>query len=318
MTVSLQQLRAEHERDFVGPDLKLLLERVATATARSYPPTYSDAGVWNDESIADALQGWATDRLIGRRDLTKLMAGARSVASLRAGLSRSFEQYLTNRRDRSSATNLYQRTVKMLRDDAEFARVGSSPKAHEQLWTLASDPREAPSSANLRVRLQVAAELSDEELDVVMYGPFSLKSSPILRRPGLKRFLEHLLGGVGPLTPADIMEIMRRRFALVEPESVELDEDVEQSELMVHDQAAQRAIAESVAARIGADRADLLAALADHEDFAEAAQATGTSAGRVRRAYADMLAMVTADAVDPGETANVCGLILETLFGDTE
>jgi hypothetical protein len=318
MTATLQQLRAEHERDFVGPELKRLLERVASATARRYPPSYSDAGVWNDESIADALQGWAIDRLIGRKDLTKLLAGARSAASLRAGLTRSFEQYLTNGRERSSATNLYQRTVKMLRTDADFQRIGNARKAHEQLWTLASDPQQAPSSTELRTRLQVAAELSDEELNVVKYGAFSLKSSPMLRQRDLKRFLVHLLAGIGALTPADIMEIMRRRFALVEPESMELAEDIEPSEPTVHDQATQEAIARSIAARLGAERTRLLAALADHEDFAAAAQGAGTDERSVRRAYADMLAMVTAEAVEPDETEHICGLILETLFGDSE
>ena len=318
MTVTLEQLRAEHERVFIGPGLKQLLERVASATARTYPPTYSDAGVWNDESIADALHGWVTDRLIGRKDLTKLLAGARSVTSLRAGLTRSFEQYLTNGRERSSTTNLYLRTVKMLRSEPDFARVGNAPKAHKQLWTLAAEPQHGPSSADLRARLTVAAALSDEDLKVVKYGPFSLKSSPILRRPALKHFLTHLLGGVGALTPADIIEVMRRRFALVEPESVELAEDVEPSEPAVHDLATQQAIADSIAARLGAERARLLAALAEHEDFAAAARATDTDETSVRRAYADMLAMVTADAIEPDETDHICGLILETLFGDNE
>jgi hypothetical protein len=318
VTVTLQQLRAEHEHDFIGPELKRVLERVASATARTYPPSYSDAGVWNEESIEDALQGWAIDRLIARRDLTKLIAGARSVASLRAGLTRSFEQYLTNRRGRSSATNLYQRVAKLLRSDADFMPVGDAPKAHEQLWKIASDSQDGPSTTDLRTRLQVAAELSDEDLKVVKYGPFSLKSSPILRAPSLKRFLAHVLAGVGPLTPADIMEIMRRRFALIEPESVELAEDIELSEPTVHDHATQQAIAQSVAARLGAESARLLAALAQHEDFAAAARAAGTDGWRVRRAYADMLAMATADAVEPNETEHICGLVLETLFRDSE
>jgi hypothetical protein len=318
MTASLEHLRTEHEREFIGPELKALLERVASATARAYPPTYSEAGVWNDESIADALQGWTAERLIGRRDLTKLLTGARSLSALRAGLTKSFGQYLTNGRERSSVTNLYQRTVKMLASDQAFARIGAAPKPHEQLWSVTGDSREGPSSTNLRARLGVAAQLTDEDLQVVKYGPFSLKSSPILRKPALKRFLTHLLEGVGPLTPADIIEVMRRRFALVEPESVELDDDFEPPEPTVHDQATQQAIAQSVAGRLGGERARLLSALAEHEDFESAAEAIGTDEATVRRAYADMLAMVTADAVEPDETEHICGLILETLFENNE
>lgn len=318
MTVTLEELRAEHERDFIGPALARLLERVARATALTYPPTYSDAGVWNDQSIADALQDWVTERLIDRKDLTKLLAGAHTVGSLRAGLTRSFQQHLASGRKRSSTTNLYQRTVKMLRSDAEFTPVSRTHKAHEQLWTLASDRQHAPSTTDLRTRLRVAAELSDDDLKVVRYGPFSLKSSPILRTPSLKQFLTHLLAGVGALTPGDIIEVMRYRFALVEPESVELAEDSESSAPTVHDQATQLAIARSIAARLGADRTRLLAALAEHEDFADAADKAAAEVADVRHAYADMLAMVAGDAVEPGEAEHICGLVLETLFGGSK
>lgn len=315
MTMTLQDLRAEHKREVIGPGLKRLLERVAFATARRYPPSYSDAGVWNEESASDALQGWVTDRLIGRRDLSRLLAGAGSIASLRAGLTRSFEQHLTNRRERSSATNLYQRTVKMLRGDADFVAVGNTSKPHEQLWRLASDLRDEPSTASLRSRLQVASRLSDEDLKVIKYGPFSLKSSPILREPALKRFLAHLLAGVGALTPTEIMEVMRRRFALVEPEFVEFPENVAASDPTVHDQATQKAIAQSIATRLGAQDVRVLAALAEQEDLAAAARVVDMDEWSVQNAYAGMLAMVAADAVEPDEAEHICGLVLETLFG---
>jgi hypothetical protein len=318
MSATLEQLRAEHNALFVGPNLMRLLERVASATARTYPASYTPAGVWNEDSISDALQGWAEERLYGRRDLTNLLAGASSVASLRAGLTRSFGQYLTNGQKRSSATNLYARSVKMLRDEPEFKPVAKAPKAHEQLWTLASNPVTEPSSADIRSRLRVASQLSDDELAVVKYGPYSLKSSPILRKANLKRFLIHLLEGLGALTPADIMDVMRRRFALVEPVDVELAEAVELAESPVHSQATQQDIARSVAARIGADHSRLLTALADHGDPAIAAKAAGSTKPAVRRAYADMLAMVTADAVEPNEVDHICGLVLEILFGDSE
>jgi hypothetical protein len=318
MSVTLDKLRAEHGRDFIGPDLKRLLERVASATARTYPPFYSDAGVWNADSIADALQGWTAERLIERRDLTKLLAGASSEGSLRAGLTRSFEQYLTNKRERSSVTNLYARTVKLLRSDADFQAIGRAPKPHQQLWTLAGSAHDGPARRDLRARLKVAAELSDEQLEVVKYGPMSLKSSPILRAAPLKTFVTHLLHGAGALTPPDIIEVMRRRFALVEPESVEISAELEVLDVATHDQVAEREIARSIAARLGKDRARSLKALAEAENFATAAEAIGEDEAAIRRAYTEMLAMVAEDAVDPGEAAHVCGLILETLFGGNE
>ncbi len=77
-------------------------------------------------------------------------------------------------------------------------------------------------------------------------------------------------------------------------------------------------IARSVAARVGNERAELLAALAEHEDLKAAGVATGTDEAAVRRAYIDMLAMVTDEALDAEEARRICGLTLETLFGDNE
>lgn len=318
MSASLEQLRSEHEARFIGPELLELLTRVARATAVTYPPSYTKAGVWNAESIADELHGWVEERLFGRRDLTNLLAGARSVAALRSGLTRSFGQYLTNGHERTSVTNLFARTVKMLRSDAAFEPVGTSAKASEQLWALAQDPQTGPSSTDLRTRLRAAAELSDEELNVVKYGPFSLKSSPILREPALKQFLEHLLLRLGALTPADIIEIMRRRFALVEPDSTELVEDLETTEPSPHTEAAQNLIAQSVAARTSQEDARLLAVLRNEADFAKTAEVVGTTEDAVKDAYFRMLALVTAEAVEPDETEHICGLVLETLFKQYE
>ena len=317
MSTLLEQLRAEHEAMFIGPLLADLLARVASATARTYPTSYTPAGVWNAEAIADALQDWTAERLVGRRDLARLIGGARSVPALRAGLTRSFSQHLTNGRQATSSTNLFKRMVKMLRDDPRFEPVGNAPKPQEELWTLRNGHRE-PSTLDLRTRLKVAAELSDDDLGVVRYKALSLKSSPILREDGLRRFLERLLGGVGPLTPADIMEIMRRRFALVDPERVELVDDLDAPQPEVHDRVAEDEIVRSVVARLGQQRADVLAALVEHEDVKLAAKALDIDTSVIENAYADLKQMVIAEAVEPDEVDYVCGLALESLFGETE
>jgi hypothetical protein len=314
MTVTLEQLRAEHQAQFIGPELLKLLERVASATARTYPPSYSDAGVWNDEAIADVLHDWIADRLLGRRDLTKLLAGARSVSSLRSGLTRSLRQLLTNRRERDSATNLYTRTVKLLRADPFFERVGYSSKPHEQLWGLSAQEPTGPSTATLKRRLEVAAELSDDELGVVRYGPFAAKSSPVLREPALKRFVCHLLANLGALTPADILEIMRRRFALAEPEQLELTADMTTHDAQPHDEAIRRVIARSILARTSEADAALLAALNVTEDVAKAAKVAGCSAADVQHALDRLLYKVAMEAVDEDDAENISGKVIESLF----
>ena len=317
MTDTLQHLRAEHEAQFIGPELMRLLERVASATARTYPPSYSDFSVWNDEAIADALQGWVAERLVGRRDLTKLLAGARSASSLRSGLTRSFQQFLTNGRQRDSATNLYQRTAKLLRTDRDFEPVGSSSKAHDQLWTLREKPYSGPSTAMFKRRLEAAAELSDDELAVVRYHATSLWSSPVLRGPALKRFVTHLLTELGALTPADILEIMRRRFALIEPEQLELTEGLDARDPEPHDAAAQAVIASSICARTSEADARVLAALAETEDVGKAAQTLGYSKADVQHAFARLLEKVALEGIDEEDSHQIAGLVLtsfESLF----
>lgn len=319
MTPALEQLRTEHATQFIGPELSRLLAGVASATARTYPPSYSPAGVWNAESIADALQSWTTERLIARRDLAQLLAGANSVSSLRAGLTRSFGQFLTNCRERTSATNLFQRIVKMLRAEPErFRAVGSAPKPQEQLWTLAVGSTDEPTTMPFAARLRVAAELSDDELGVVRYKALSLKSSPILREDGLRRLLIHLLGGVGPITPADIMDIMRRRFALVDPEPVELAEDLLVAAPPVPTRAADGIVVRSIVARLGQPRVETLRALVEYEDIKLAAKALSVAPSVVQQAYTDLERMVIAEAAEPDEVRHLCGLALESLFGENE
>ena len=120
-----------------------------------------------------------------------MLAQAASLGSLRGALTRSFRQFLTNRRERTSSSNLYQRTTKILRSGSPFVAVGSSTKSGEQLWTVGAEDgshSEDRSSKSLRELVQVAFELDDAELELIHYRQNSLKSSPILRNPKLRQF----------------------------------------------------------------------------------------------------------------------------------
>lgn len=316
MNASLEVLRAEHEREYIGLNLAALLARVAAATCHTYPPTYSDAGTWNAEAVEDALQEWTSVRLIGRGDLTALLSGASSVASLRSGLTRSLGQFLTNRRQRTSATNLYSRVVELLKSSDDFEPVGAAGKPHEQLWTLASAPLEIASSVGLRTLLQAAAELSDDDLSVIRYGPYSLKSSPILRKPALHTFLLHLLERAnGALTAGDIIEVMRRRFGLVDVEMTSLDDSADELSLM-SDDGYVAAVADSVAARLGQKLAQAVCAMAEYGSFAEAAQHLGESEDRLEQDVLRVLEMIAQDAATEAQAAAIYARLVESLFGE--
>jgi hypothetical protein len=313
----LEALRAEHQAEVIGPKLAGLLARVATATAKTYPPEYSPAGTWNDEAIEDVLQAWTEDRLLRRKDLAKLLAGARSEGALRAGLTTSLGQHLTNRRRRSAATNLYKRMQAMLRDDDAFEPLGAVGTASDQPWTVAAAPSTEPSTLTENELVQLAFELSDEDLGVVRYGPHSLKESPILRKPALSRFLAHMLEGAkGTLAPATLIEVIGRRFNLVEPEDVELDVamNVEDSPQDVDIEAA----AASVIARLGLERCDLLRAQVEHDDPVAAAGATGIEPELMERALSEALALVAEHASDAEEARAIYKAVVERLFGESE
>ena len=260
MTTDIQNLRQEHADHVIGPELEHLLARVVRATARAYPPAeYSDAGVWDSAALADALQDWVEIRLLSRGDLSKMLLRYQSVGALRGALTRSFEQFLTNRRRRTSATNLYQRTTKMLREDSDsFAKLGRADRSHEQLWTLAAGPATEPSRLEAPALVAIASQLSDEELEVVRYGHTSLKSSPILRERKLREFLVHLLDRAdGAIDQATIAEVMRRRFGLFELQAVALEAEVEGPATELR--AVERdAVVSSVLVRLGQERLEAL------------------------------------------------------------
>lgn len=307
MSANLDQLRQEHLEHVIGPELKTLLERVVRATARTYPPAeYAQAASWDSEALADALQDWVEARLLRRGDLSKLLAGAPSVEGLRRGLTRSFEQLLTNRRRRTSATNLYQRTTKMLRTDDAFAKVGQAARSHEQLWTLAElmDTVNGPSTLAVPALVAVAFELNDDQLEVVRYGPQSLKSSPILREPKLREFLVHLLSRAGgALDQTTIADVMRRRFSLYEIEVGELDDDVAAGETDLRP-VERDDIVKSVLMRLGRERLEELRRF--HADEGEPTQ--------LPDAVSSTIALVAEYADSPEAAEEIYDRLVESLF----
>lgn len=314
---NLEAMRAEHQAEVIGPMLAKLLARVATATAKTYPPEYSPSGTWNDEAIEDVLHDWAEDRLLRRKDLSKLLAGARSEGALRSGLTTSLGQHLTNHRRRSAATNLYKRMLTMLRDDNAFEPVGAAGAAADQPWTLTAHPSEALSSLGENELVRLAFELSDEDLAVIRYGPHSLKESPILRKPALHRFLVYMLEGAGgALSPAVLINIVRRRFNLVEPEDVEIEEAMN-VEAPVNDIEIE-ALAASVISRMGRKRCELIALQAEHENPSSAAQAAGVGISTMERALSETLALVAEHATDADEARAIYKVVVERLFGESE
>ncbi len=307
----LDELRAEHEAVVIGPLLKELLEKLVRATAPTYPPLeYSDAQIWNGEAIEDALHGWVADRLLRRGDLAAMLLRSNSTEHLRAMLTTSFGQWLVNQRPRTSATNLFSRTKKLLK--AKFEAVGpKTSRANEQFYTLKGG-NEDPSGVSLRGLVAIAHELDDETLEVVRYGPNTLKSSPILRDPKLEEFVHHiLLRAEGALTLGRIAEVERYRFNLPTFERIELEAALESETVSTIVSVERSDLARSVLARLGPDLESLVHAYSDTDSIPSAAKRAGLSAAEFSARLNHVLGMIADFADDPDEAAAVFEELLD-------
>lgn len=301
----------------IGPRLAELFERVVWATAPTYPPAeYSDARVWNEEALRDLLHDWIEARLIRRGDLSAMLASAAEIRSLRAALTTSLAQFIINRRRRTSATNLFKRAQAKLESDDRFQPVGHSVKPGQQLWTVKGDAHNSPSVSGVSDLVRAACELSDDELGVIRYGPFSLKSSPILRDAALGNFLAHLLKrSEGAVTLAQIAETMRRRFNLVELPVLDLDASLVSPDAGVVWQVENRELARSVLARLGQGRAAALREFHRNEgNFRAAAEALGIDEIQVVKLVKQSMGLIAEYADSLDEALAVYDRVLESLF----
>jgi hypothetical protein len=314
----LEDLRREHAEETIGRRIADLLGRVVRATAPTYPPNeYSDARTWNREAMEDALQDWVTVRLLGRGDLARMLATATTGPRLRGMLTTSFGQFLVNRRQRTSATNLFQRVVRVLREDSRFEAVGTSRSSATQRWTLAAAPTErAADEQVLEGLVKAAASRSNDELEVVHYGPYSLKSSPILRNPQLADFLAFLLEQAGSsLSAADLFQVLRIRFNLTDSAEVELDPRIADGAPAVVSSVETTVLAESVLARLGRERALLIRHLhAAGGDPQRAAEAAGVSQAEMASALDHVMALIADYAETSDEAIAVYRRLTESLF----
>jgi hypothetical protein len=318
----LDALRREHDQVGIGPHLADLLDRVVRATAPTYPANeYSHGGSWDRAALEDAMQDWTTYRLLARGDLSVLLASARSAEALRALLTRSFGQHLINRRRRTSATNLFVRVVTTLRTNGTFRNVTAAGPVGDHAWTLTATPMTLPASpGTVGVLVKAAGMRSDADLGVVRYGPYSLKSSPILRGPQLRAFLEFLLQEAGGyVTTTELFHVMRHRFNLVELPAAELDDTLASPVLPVPATVETRTLARSVISRLGRDNVRLLRLLSDHDGNARAAEAaTGTNSADFRAALERTYALIAEYADSFDEALAVHRMLIESLYEEGE
>ena len=315
MNSDLEVLRREHREAGIGPQLAELLVRIVDSTAPTYPAIeYSEDGHWSPAALEDLLHDWVEQRLVRRGDLALMTATASSLPVLRSSLTTSLSQFLISKRRRTSASNLFKRIQRMLEQNGAFQAIGAATKPAAQLWTISGGWAD-PSALDLKQLVEIAFELGDGDLEVVRYGPASLKSSPILRQPDLRRFLEHLLRrSSGALSLGRITEVVRYRFNLVQHAMQELDVDLASGQPPVLRSIEIAEAAASAVARMGGMRLDVLRELQRTESLEGAAAALGISRSTAARRLRDAMAIIGEYAESLEEARDVYRRIVESLF----
>ncbi len=312
----LERLRDEYQRLGIGVLLHQLLEKVVWSTVRQYPPAeYSPSRAWDRMGCEDVLNDWVVERLLGRGDLQAMLASAATLPQLRSALTTSLRQYVVNGRRRSISANLFKRVQQMLREDSAFRPVAPNVQAANQRWMLLSAESANPSPAPERELLRIASELSDDQLEVVRYGPFSQKLSPILRKGKLREFLLHLLEHAGgSLTLGTILGVMRERFSLWPERHADLDDSLPSRSSDVGDEVANADKGRSVVARLDMEAAGLFAAyLRAGGDWNAAATACGAQSQRLRAVVHDTFGMIV-ECSESAEEARAILSVVEALL----
>ncbi len=181
--------------------------------------------------------------------------------------------------------------------------------------------RSAPAtSESIAALVKAAGMRSDGDLGVVRYGPYSLKSSPILREPQLREFVRFLLEHAdGYVTAMQLFHVMRHRFNLIEPATVELDETTIPESADVAGTVEARMLARSVVARLGADQTRLLRVLADVDGNAKAAAAEpGATVAQFTEALDATYALIAEYADTPEDAVAVYRRVIESLYLEIE
>jgi len=319
--INIDDVRREHADAVIGP---LLIDMIATTvrlTAPSYPPQeYSPSGAWDTAAVDDLTQEWVMIRLVERGDIGLLVCAARDLPALQAMLKRSLRQHMINRRRRTSATNLYSRMIKMLRQDPSFICVTPFASDTGQVWTLADMPATSSAEFDVVTRLIKAAySRSDAEWGVAKYGPYSLKSSPILREAGLHSFLTYTMAEAGcPLTAADLFQVLRHRFNLIDLQQAELDELHEDPQPSVSSRVEARVLAQTVLAQLGDSVAAVRALDEADDDLALAAQNLDVTPAAIAEAREHLQALIAEYAESEEEARSIYRALIESLYGDNE
>lgn len=112
--MTLDELRAERNREWIGQGIYSVVVEICRAVVRSYDPTvYAAAPTWAD-SLDDLVQEVILKRLIEERQLDYALTVSASIEDFRRLMTRQVKRTLAHRRRRSVIDNLLERVSEVL------------------------------------------------------------------------------------------------------------------------------------------------------------------------------------------------------------
>lgn len=139
--MNLEELRAEHARERIGPLWLDAVKSVCQNVVRQYPPqVYSSAPTWRD-GLEDLVQDVVANALIRDAQVEYILDVAVTIDDVRRLLRRHVRHVLARGRRRTVVDQLLDRSVRLL-DRGPFHVVAEHP---ERAWARDGDPE--PRSA---------------------------------------------------------------------------------------------------------------------------------------------------------------------------
>ena len=215
-----EALLEEFNKMAIGPLNKSLLDEVVKSVAKNrvFPATLlTELGIqsWDENGRDTLLNAWVADRLLGQNSLLRLYQRSAedttsSRAHLKANLTISLKQYMSDMRGIREERNLWRRLGAIATSTDEISHTGSGSSMCLSLNT-SIEKRPGLDAWDLRA---IANRFTDEELELKQIHSGNRATSPINDVP-LKRLLIGLLNAAeGQVDLADAHKAICLRLSL--------------------------------------------------------------------------------------------------------
>lgn len=286
------------------------------------PPSYAPYGLWNEEASQELLQEWITEKLLLAGGLAANFDSAANPKSFRVLAERSLRQFVLNRRQRSQSQNLYERTMRLLKDDQSFEIAHPAERPQDVVWALRDQPPRAAFDGSERELLAFAYSLGEFEL--IHYKASAEKLAPLLATEELTRFTSGMINAAGPLSLGQLMVTLELRFDLapVSFHSLQADNPPEpESDRNLEDEVVGRASGLTVIAELTSRQSRVLLSRRAEVTIEETATELGCSVGTVaneQEAIARVLRRHCQGADEEHELLKIVGDLLYESSGDDD